>query len=59
MSNEVYRRDFARGFVVLNPPGNPARQLSLDGIYRDLNGQLRLGSITLPGGAADVLIKVL
>jgi len=36
--NGLWRRDFAAGLVLVNPPGAPARTVTLDAAYRDLGG---------------------
>ncbi|MGH7894470.1 MAG: hypothetical protein ACREQL_07365, partial [Candidatus Binatia bacterium] len=46
-SNGLWRRDFASGRVLVNPPGAPARTIPLDGTFRTLAGasvtSVRLG----------------
>ncbi len=50
----VLRRDFDSGFVLVNPPGAPSMQVTLDGPYRDLRGRLRT-TATLHPAAGMVL----
>jgi hypothetical protein len=50
----MLQRRFQRGMVLVNPPGAPPREAELDGLYEDLNGQLRL-RVTLDGGEGAVL----
>jgi hypothetical protein len=58
MWSGLLRRDFARGFVVLNEPGRPPVQFELNGLYRSPGGQTVGGSVTVGGGQGRVLIKV-
>ena len=53
---DVLRRDFARGIVLVNPPGAPSRTLSLGEGYVDLGGRTHTD---LPLGPAEgrVLLK--
>lgn len=55
--NGLLRRDFAKGFVVLNQPGRPSVSFGLDGLYKDLNGQLRVGTVHVGGGEGRVYVK--
>lgn len=52
----LIERRFARGLVLLNPPGAPERSTSLDALYSDLDGRLR-PSVGLAGGQAVVLTR--
>lgn len=51
----VWRRDFARGLVLVNEPGRPAQTVALPAAHRDLDGVAR-ESVTLPGGSAAILV---
>ena len=48
--NGLLRRDFARGFVLVNEPGSPTVTVSLGGTYQRLDGSL-VSSVTI--GPAD------
>lgn len=54
----LLQRRFERGVVLVNPPGSQPRRAEMDGLYTDLEGDLRL-SVTLEGGQAVVLRRVL
>jgi hypothetical protein len=55
-SDGLLERRFAKGLVLVNPPGAPRRQVRLDTLYTDLDGTLRLFA-TLDGGQALILRK--
>jgi len=55
--NDVLRRDFTNGYVLLNQPGQPSRSLPINGSFQDPVGRPRLGSLTLGGGQGSVLIE--
>jgi putative glycosyl hydrolase-like family 15 (GHL15) protein len=52
----LLERRFAKGLVLVNPPGAPRRQVRLDSLYTDIDGTLRLFA-TLDGGQALILRK--
>jgi Hypothetical glycosyl hydrolase family 15 len=54
--NELLRRDFAAGAVLVNQPGSPTRTVSVGGGYSNLDGRA-VDAITLAGGAGVVLVK--
>jgi hypothetical protein len=53
----VWRRDFASGIVLVNPPGNGARAITLGANFVDLDG-LTQEQLTLAPGAAAVVKHV-
>jgi hypothetical protein len=53
----VWRRDFEDGLVLVNPPGAPAVELAVGPDYVDLDGTPR-DTLTLAGGQAMVLVHV-
>ncbi len=53
--NGLRRRDFARGFVLVNPPDRPTVTVALDGTWHGLDGVART-SVTL--GPADGIVLV-
>jgi hypothetical protein len=55
VSNGVIRRDFERGFALVNEPGAPTRTLSLAAGARDLTGVTRT-SVTLPAASGAVFV---
>ena len=52
--NNLLRRDFSAGMVLLNPPGEPTRTVTLPSPMQDLSGNT-VGSVTLGGGSAAIL----
>ncbi len=52
--NGVWRRDFTRGFVLLNEPGASTKTLSLGGSYKNTAGQT-VTSVTLGAARGAVL----
>ncbi len=50
--NGVWRRDFAAGLVLVNPPGAPAQTLVPGGQYRDLTGVTRTAVVLGPAQGA-------
>jgi hypothetical protein len=52
----VWRRDFARGVVLLNEPGAPTRQVTLPAGARDLHGRAR-SSLALGPATGAVLLR--
>ena len=52
--NGVWRRDFTRGFVLLNEPGATTKTLSLGGTYKKISGQA-VTSVTLGASRGAVL----
>lgn len=50
----LLRRDFANGYVLLNPPGGPTITLPLANPMRNASGQL-VTSVTLPAASGAVL----
>ena len=56
-SGGVWRRDFARGIVLVNGPDEPTRTVRVGPGYRDLAGTPR-GSVTLPPSSGAVLVKI-
>jgi hypothetical protein len=50
----LLRRDFSAGMVLLNPPGEPARTVTLPSPMQDLSGST-VSSVTLAGGSGTVL----
>jgi Hypothetical glycosyl hydrolase family 15 len=56
LSNGVWRRDFTRGTVLVNEPGDPTRRVVLGVGYRDLAGTPRR-AVTLGSAAAEVLLR--
>jgi hypothetical protein len=50
----LLERRFARGLVLVNPPGAPLRAARVDGGHVDLDGR-RAGRVVLAGGEARVL----
>ena len=52
--NGVWRRDFTRGFVLLNEPGASTKTLSLGGTYKNISGQA-VSSVTLGAARGAVL----
>jgi hypothetical protein len=59
-ADNLYRRDFTRGMVLLSPPAATpaaaAQQVPLPGYFRTLNGEC-LDEITLPPGRGRVLFS--
>ncbi|HET6547256.1 MAG TPA: putative glycoside hydrolase, partial [Solirubrobacter sp.] len=53
----VWRRDFADGMVLVNPPGAAARTLRVGAGYRELAGAAR-ATVTLPPGSGAVLARM-
>jgi putative glycosyl hydrolase-like family 15 (GHL15) protein len=53
----VWRRDFAGGAVLVNPPGSPAQTVSVGPGFADLDGVAR-GELTLAPGTGAVLVRV-
>jgi putative glycosyl hydrolase-like family 15 (GHL15) protein len=53
----VWRRDFAGGVVLVNPPGNGSRAVALGAGFADLDG-VAVDQLTLAAGAGAVLRKV-
>ena len=56
---ELIRRDFTRAIVLLNPPGEPARTVELDGRYVRVDGTAVPTTLTVRGGRAFVLLRKL
>jgi hypothetical protein len=54
MWNGVWRRDFTRGFVLLNEPGSSTKSLSLGGSYKNIAGNT-VTSVSLGGSRGAVL----
>ncbi len=54
-SNGVIRRDFERGFALVNEPGAPTRTVSLPSGARDLTGATR-NSVVLPAASGAVFV---
>jgi hypothetical protein len=54
MWNGVWRRDFTRGFVLLNEPGATTKTLGLGGSYRNTAGTVVSG-VTLGASRGAVL----
>jgi hypothetical protein len=54
MWNGVWRRDFTRGFVLLNEPGASTKTLSLGGSYKNRAGNT-VTSVTLGAARGAVL----
>ena len=52
--NNLMRRDFAGGIVLLNEPGAPSRTVTLPGTFRTISGSL-VTTVTLPAKAGAVL----
>ena len=55
LSDGVLRRDFERGFALVNEPGAPTRTLALAAGARDLAGVAR-SSVTLPPASGAVFV---
>jgi hypothetical protein len=53
--NALLRRDFGRGFVLVNQPEQPTRTVAFGGTYRTLDGSLR-SSVTLGPAEGVVLL---
>jgi hypothetical protein len=51
-----YKRNFTNGIVVVNPTKNPVT-VTLDRQYRNLQGQLVSGNLTMAANTGDVLVK--
>jgi hypothetical protein len=56
LSGGLWRRDFARGTVLVNEPGSPPRRVEVGSGFRDLGGTRRT-TVTLAGGSGDVLLR--
>jgi hypothetical protein len=52
----VWRRDFARGTVLVNEPGAPARTVRVGAGFRDLDGVAR-SQVTLAPASGAVLVR--
>lgn len=52
----LFRRDFTRGFVLVNEPGSPTTTVSLGGTYQRLDGTL-VSSVTVNAADGVVLRK--
>lgn len=52
--NGLFRRDFARGMVLVNQPGSSTTTVGLDGTYARLDGSL-VGQVTIGPGDGVVL----
>jgi hypothetical protein len=50
----IYRRDFERGLVLVDPPAGPTRRIDLGGTYRNTSGAL-VQAVTLRPGSGEVL----
>ncbi len=55
-SGGVWRRDFARGTVLVNEPGSPARTVSLGAGFHDVDGVAR-SSVSLGSASGAVLLR--
>jgi Hypothetical glycosyl hydrolase family 15 len=55
--NGLLRREFADGLVLVNPPGSPVRDVTLEGEYQDLDGE-PVTSLSLEAPAGIVLREV-
>ncbi len=51
---DLQRRDFSAGMVLVNPPGEPTRTVTLPHSMQDIAGNT-VGSVTLAGGSGAVL----
>jgi hypothetical protein len=56
LQNGVWRRDFERGTVLVNEPGEPRRSVSFGSSLRDVSGE-RHASVTLGPAAGAVLLR--
>jgi putative glycosyl hydrolase-like family 15 (GHL15) protein len=54
--SSVWRRDFAGGLVLVNPPGSPAQTVDVGPGYADLDGAAR-SQLTLAPGTGAVLVR--
>jgi hypothetical protein len=52
----IWRRDFARGVVLVNEPGSPARTVAVGAGLRDIDGVER-SSVTLGAASGAVLLR--
>jgi hypothetical protein len=52
--NNLLRRDFTGGTVLVNPPGSPTRTVSLSSPMQDVNGNA-ITSVTLPASSGAIL----
>jgi hypothetical protein len=55
--NNVWRRDFAQGIVLVNPAGAPTRTVAVGSGFADLDGVVRT-DVILPAASAAVLVRV-
>jgi hypothetical protein len=53
--NNLLRRDFSAGEVLLNPPGEPTRTVTLASPMKDISGST-VSSVTLAGGSGAILL---
>ena len=54
--NGLWRRDFAKGFVLTNEPGTQSRTVQLGGSYTRLSSGSQVSSVTLGAASGAVLI---
>jgi Hypothetical glycosyl hydrolase family 15 len=52
--NNLLRRDFTGGIVLVNPPGSPTQTVSLSNPMQDVDGNT-ITSVTLPAGSGAIL----